>query len=98
LHKAGGHDLLDYGVDYSATADTSNPVLYAFKGIFGFFPGTFHIFPYYYKVREYNDYESRDLWEYDLSLTPQQVTMLVAHLYELGATYFDYYYIDENCS
>ena len=24
--------------------------------------------PYYYKVREYNDYESRDLWEYELEL------------------------------
>ena len=91
-------ELLDYGIDYAAAADTTNPVLYAFKGIFGLFPGFFHIFPYYLKVREYNDVESRDLWEYDLSLAPAQVAMLVAHVYELGSTYFDYYYLDENCS
>jgi hypothetical protein len=91
-------ELLDYGVDYSAISDTGNPVLYAFKGLTGLFPGTFKLYPYFYKVREYNDYESRDLWEYDLNLTEAQVVMLAAHIYELGATYFDYFYLDENCS
>ncbi len=91
-------ELLDYGVDYAAQADTSNPVLYAFKGLTGLFKGLFNLYPYFYKVREYNDYESRDLWEYDLDLTQSEVVMLAAHLYELGSTYFDYYYLDENCS
>ena len=91
-------ELLDHGVDYSATADTDNPLFYAFKGLTGFFRGVFHLFPYFYKVREYNDYESRDLWEYELNLTPQQLAMLAAHIFELGSTYFDYYYLDENCS
>jgi hypothetical protein len=84
-------ELLDQGIDYSANADTANPVLYAFKGLTGLFPGSFHLFPYYYKVREYNDYESRDIWEYDLDLTPPQLAMLVAHIFELGSTWFDYY-------
>jgi hypothetical protein len=91
-------ELLDYSVDYSANADTGNPLLYAFKGLAGLFPGTFHLRPYYFKVREYNDYESRDLWEYDLDLSPPQVSLLAAHVFELGSTWFDYYYIDENCS
>jgi hypothetical protein len=91
-------ELLDYGVDYSAEADTGNPIIYAFKGLTGLFKGTYKVYPYYYKVREYNDYESRDLWEYDLNLTDAEVVMLAAHLYELGSTYFDYFYLDENCS
>lgn len=104
IRKRGGNvptarrELLDSSVDFSATPDTHNPVLYAVKGLTGMFPGTFHLMPYYYKVREYNDYESRDLWEYELSLTPAQLAMLVAHLFELGSTWFDYYYADENCS
>ncbi len=97
-YGAGHNDLLDYGVDYSANVDTSNPVLYALKGLFGLFPGTFHRMPYYLKVREYNDYDSRDLWEYDLALRPAEVAMFVAHLWELGSTYFAYYYLSENCS
>jgi Domain of unknown function (DUF4105) len=91
-------ELLDYGVDYSATVDTHNALLYAVKGLFGLFAGDFRKIPYYYKVREYNDFESRDLWEYDLDLTPEQVRLLVAHLWELGSTYFAYYYLTENCS
>jgi hypothetical protein len=91
-------ELLDYGIDYSATVDTKNAVLYAAKGLFGLFKGEFRNIAYYYKVREYADAESRDLWEYDLTLTPGEVALLSAHLWELGGTYFDYWYLDENCS
>ena len=91
-------DLIDQAVDFAATADTSNAVLYAFEGLFGFFRGEFSARPYFYKVREYADYESRDLWEYELSLDQRQIAMLVGHLWELGQTWFDYYYVTENCS
>jgi hypothetical protein len=93
-----GRELLDYGIDYSAVVDTTNAALYAFKGLFGLFPGTFRRVPFFYKVREYNDYESRDLWEYDLNLSPRQVDLVVAHLWELGHTHFRYFYLSENCS
>ncbi len=104
INKAGTlaigkkRELLDYGIDFSADVDSYNAVIYAFKGLTGMFPGTFKQVPYFYKVRQYNDTESRDLWEYELALTPQQITLLVAHLWELGHTYFDYYYLSENCS
>jgi hypothetical protein len=93
-----GAELLDYGINYAANPDTGNAALYAFKGLFGFFPGTFTSVPYYYKVREYNDYESRDLWEYDLKFTPEQTAFLAAHLWEIGSSYFQYYYLSKNCS
>jgi hypothetical protein len=93
-----GRELLDYGVDYSAIVDTNNALLYAFKGLFGLFPGTFKKTPFFYKVREYNDFESRDLWEYDLDLSPEQIQLLVAHLWEMGSTFFRYFYLSENCS
>ena len=91
-------ELLDSAVDYSADVDTANPLAYALKGLFGLFPGTFKLRPYYYKVREYNDYESRDLWEYQLDLTPLEVATFAAHVFELGTAWFPYYYVDENCS
>ena len=91
-------ELLDSAVDYSADTDATNPIGYALGGLLGFFPGTFKLRPYYYKVREYNDYESRDLWEYQLALTPLEVATFAAHVFELGSTWFSYYYIDQNCS
>jgi hypothetical protein len=91
-------DLLDTGVGYSAIVDEANPILYAVKGLMGSFPGTFNVYPYYYKVREYNDYEARDLWEYDLNLTPLEVGRIALHLWEMGRTWAPYYYLSNNCS
>jgi hypothetical protein len=91
-------DLIDQAVDFAAVTDTSNAILYAFEGMFGFFRGEFSARPYFYKVREYADFESRDLWEYELALDQRQLGLLVAHLWELGQTWFDYYYVTENCS
>lgn len=90
--------LLDYGVNYSAIPDSKNPFVYTFKGIFGGFRGTFTLFPYYLKVQQYSNLESRDLWEYELNFTEDQIRSLLLHLWELGGNYFDYYYFQENCS
>jgi hypothetical protein len=91
-------ELLDYAIDFSADVDTGNALVYAFRGLLGGFPGTVKRMPHYYKVREYNDLESRDMWEYRLELSGRELYMLVAHIWEVGHTYFDYYYLDENCS
>jgi hypothetical protein len=91
-------ELLDYAVDFSADVDTGNAVIYAFKGLIGGFPGTVKRMPYYYKVRTYAELESRDMWEYELDLTPEQLFMLVAHIWEAGQTHFAYFYLNENCS
>lgn len=93
-----GHNLMNYGANYAANPDTENAFLYALKGLIGSFEGRFAIFPYYTKVQEYNNWESRDLWEYELRFTEEQLSMMLLHLWELGGTYFDYYYFQENCS
>lgn len=91
-------ELLDYGINFAAETKGAGPIAYAFKGLFGGFKGRFHAIPYYYKIREYTSAEFRDLWSYELNLTVPQVFELVDHIWELGHTYFDYYYFDENCS
>ncbi|MEO5654687.1 MAG: DUF4105 domain-containing protein, partial [Nitrosospira sp.] len=93
-----GNNLMNYGANYAAVPDTDNAFLYAFKGLIGAFPGRFAIFPYYTKVQEYNNLESRDLWEYELQFTEDQLNTMLLHLWELGGTYFDYFYFQENCS
>lgn len=91
-------EMLDYGINYSAIATATNPFTYAVKGLFGGYNGKFAAIPYYYKVREYSDAEFRDIWSYELKLDINQVLEMVDHIWELGHTYFDYYYFDENCS
>jgi len=96
--KNENNELLDYGVDFSAAVTTPNPLLYGIMGIFGGFDGRFKLMPYYYKIREYNDMESRDLWNYEISFTPRDLELFIAHLLEMEKATFDYYYLGENCS
>ena len=92
-------ELVAFAVNFAAEPDVEdNAAIYAFKGLVGLYPGNFSLMPYYRKVREYNDLESRDIWEYKLNLTSREVQLVLLHLWELQNASFDYYFIDENCS
>lgn len=91
-------ELLDYAANYAAVVTTDNALLYAVMGMLGGFWGEFAVMPYFYKVREYNDFESRDIWDYELNLTPGQLSWVIAHLWELKQARFPYYYLSHNCS
>lgn len=94
----GGKELLDYGVNFAARTDDKSGALYALYGLFGFFPGQFGMLPYHQMIKEYTDLEGRDLWEYQLNFSEQETRRLVFHLLELEKAYFDYYFLDDNCS
>ena len=90
--------ILDYTINYAAEVPPNAGPEYAIKGVFGGYRGHFSTIPYYLKVQEYRDIENRDIWEYRLDLTQQQVTRLLMHTWEMGNAYFDYFFFDENCS
>lgn len=96
----GKAEILDYSANFAANvnAEEENMFIYPLLGLGGGYPGAYTIFPYYLKLNEYNDFESRDIWEYKLNLTEEETSRLMAHMWELGSTWFDYFYIDENCS
>jgi len=93
-------DLLDYGFNYAAQVrPDENGFAFAWFGLTGGYVGEFSMVPYYVKVKEYNHSESRDLWEYDLALTPEQTLSVLRHFWELQtSSYLNYYFFDENCS
>lgn len=92
------YELLDYAANYSANVTTGNALLYGLMGLAGGFMGEFAAMPYFYKIREYSDFESRDLWDYHLNLKPEEIERIIAHLWEMGSTSFRYFYLTENCS
>ena len=99
LNQNKNSELVAYAINFAAQPQTDdNAALYAFKGMVGLYPGRFTVMPYYKKVREYNDIESRDIWEYPLRFTPDEVARVLLHLWELEQAEFDYYFLDENCS
>jgi hypothetical protein len=90
--------LLDYTINFAADTNDPTSLRSIVLGVSGGLPGRFSIIPYYVKAREYTDIQSRDIWEYHLTFTAEQVDRLLAHAWEMGTTYFDYYFFDENCS
>jgi hypothetical protein len=90
--------LLAYTVGYAASTTETNGLIFAYEGLTGGYPGVFQTAPYYLKVSEYSDMENRDIWEYRLNLSDDEIQRLMRHIWEMGPTYFDYYFFDENCA
>jgi hypothetical protein len=90
--------ILAYTINYAADVTTDNGILFAVLGLTGGFKGYFSTHPYYIKAKEYGDFENRDIWEYRLNLTEDQMHRLLMHGWELGNAAFDYFYFKENCA
>ena len=91
-------NLVSYAVNYAATVNGEDNWSYAWKGLIGKYPGEYSLMPYYRKVKEYGDFESRDLWEYELNLNPEETQFLVKHMWEMQKVSFPYYFVSDNCA
>lgn len=90
--------LLDDIINFSAFVPLEKDFLFAIKGLAGGYQGRFSLLPYYQKIQEYNNFESRDLWEYQLNFSQDEINYLKRIIWEIGWTYIDYFYIDDNCA
>ncbi|MHC6185571.1 Lnb N-terminal periplasmic domain-containing protein [Acinetobacter sp. X9] len=91
-------NLVSYAVNYAATVAGNDNWSYAWKGLTGQYPGEYSLMPYYRKVKEYGDFESRDLWEYELNLSSEETRFLVSHIWEMQHVSFPYYFVSDNCA
>jgi len=90
---------LSYALNFGATvSEGDGGFLYAARGLTGGYPGYFAANPYFEKIKEYSRLENRDLWEYKLNLTGDEINTMLAHIWELQGISFEYYFFDENCS
>ena len=94
-----GTQLLAHGVNYGAwTGGYEKSPLYAVYGLLGFFQGGLTTKPYYDTINTYNNIENRDIWEYSLDLSPDELELFVAHIWEIGNISTPYYFFSQNCS
>jgi hypothetical protein len=87
--------ILHYVAD---TRGDQQGLAYAVKGLTGGYQGAFYAEDYYKKIKEYNYLEDREVWLYDLKLSPEQIEDLQLHYLELQNTVFYYYFLDANCA
>jgi len=98
LDDKKGLALTANAINYAAKTLETNGFLFAYQGLFGGYEGRYSVLPYYKKIKEYNNLERRDIWEYELNLDEEELVRLLTHLYELKDTYADYFFFTENCS
>lgn len=92
-------NLLDMTITYNAKIPNNiGSLQYMINGLTNRFRGEFSLLPYYLKLREYSQMESRDVWEYKLKVNPEQTRFIMMHAFELAISFFRYKFFTENCS
>ncbi len=91
--------LMDASLNYGAIVENDDdPVTYIFKGIFGGYDGGFSHINFYFHNHNYGENELRDMWEYQLDLPPEAVSLITAHAWEVLGKRYTYYFFRRNCA
>jgi len=91
--------LLDPSMSYGAIVPRNeNGLVYVVRGLLGGYDAGFSHDKFFQHYHGYAEQELRDLWEYKLALTPDEVNSLVAHSWELLHVRFTYYFLSDNCA
>lgn len=97
--QTGDERLLAHAINYAAAVATEgNQVGYIFRALVGGFYGEYALYRYHERVRQYVRINHRDLWEYPVLLTREEMDRMLRHLWEMRAVGSDYLFFTENCS
>ncbi len=94
----GGAIAGKHAVDFTPIITTHDPLSYVVAGMSGGFEGVYRIVPFADKLDAYNDGEDRDIWQYELRLTPAEARRVALHLWEREQTSRTFYYLSDNCA
>lgn len=96
--QLSSEDLLNNSYNFGARIpENENGLMYAMKGLFGFYNAGFAESDFFKQDAVYSKNEQRDMWEYVLNLEPFEMQLLNYHLHEAKSARFDYYFIKQNC-
>jgi hypothetical protein len=90
--------MASQAINYAASTGHDGGIAFAVKGVWGGYPGYFSLLPYWQKLNEYSDLDQRDVWEYELQLSPEELRRLLLHVWEMRGVASDYWFFDENCA
>ncbi len=91
--------MLSQALNYAADNNPDDGMIaYVYNGVFGGYTGVFRIRNYFETVQIYSDIENRDIWEYQLDYSPEEIRQLARHVWEVTDIDFDYFFFGENCS
>ena len=93
------YGLFDLSLNYGALIPANeNALRYVVRGLFGGYEAGFSDRYFYTQDLVYSHTEFRDIWEYRLSLSDHQRTLLILHIWEIIGRKFVYYFLTRNCA
>lgn len=91
--------LEDVTVNYGAIVPPGEGAIpYLLKGVFGGYDAGFTHIQYYFHNHNYGENELRDLWEYEINLTPEELELVLGHAWEVLGERYTYYFAKRNCA
>lgn len=87
---------IEHALSYSAILD-NKPDKYI-KMIMAELNGVYSLSPYRDKMQTYLGKEKRSIWEFTITLTPEEIDLIKQHIWELRGKNIKYSLISNNCS
>lgn len=92
-------DLFAKTVNYGAVVPPGDSTFrYITFGIFGGYKAVFSNHYFFTQDRVYSRTEFRDMWDYELALSEDQITFLMLHIWEITGRDYKYFFFDKNCA
>lgn len=96
--KGQSSSLLDITINNGADVPPNeNPIKYIVRGLFGGYEARFSDTKFFQINHEYVESDLRDLWDYELNLSEEQLRKLIYFSWELLGHRFTYYFLLKNC-
>lgn len=95
LNQKTLNSSLNYGADSKKEDGT---LTYVLKGLFGGYQASYQRNNEFINTHLYTNGQLRDIWEYKLKLTSEQMTLVEEHSWELMRAKFTYYFFNDNCA
>jgi len=96
--KSRSQHLVEHAVTYFTVLDSINIPKVIYQNLFGGMKGLFALQPYRQIRNNYLIKENRNIWEYSLKLTTEQIEFIRAHIWELKNMDSSYFFGDYNCA
>ncbi len=90
---------LDSSISYGAkVTDSESSPLYVINGLFGNYKDRYRRNNHFLHTHNYTNNQIRDVWEYELLLTQQQIQFISEFIWEINNARFKYYFLNDNCA
>ncbi|OOS03662.1 hypothetical protein B0189_09095 [Moraxella cuniculi] len=86
-------------INYTVATDRAdNAIKSTTKSIFGGYAGVMEMMSYEQKAQDYLVKDGRDLWQFELDLTADEVMQIVRHIWEIKDMARPYFFTHDNCA